>query len=85
MGRIRTAFGGASEAAFLALAAAGSTFSPRFDLRLTHWRQKTDRLDARGLLDRLEKYLGGNAMNLVAVPSVQEEPTTRTKTDRSLS
>jgi hypothetical protein len=38
-------------------------------------RQKTDRLDARGLLERLEKYLGGNrhAMSLVAVPSVQEE------------
>ena len=37
--------------------------------------QKTDRLDARALLDRLEKYLGGNryAMSLVAVPSVEEE------------
>jgi transposase len=33
-------------------------------------RQKTDRLDARGLLDRLEKYLGGNrhAMSLEAIP-----------------
>jgi hypothetical protein len=38
-------------------------------------RQKTDRLDARALASRLEKYLGGNchAMSLVAVPSVEEE------------
>ena len=38
-------------------------------------RQKTDRLDARALLDRLEKYLRGNrnAMSIVAVPSPQEE------------
>lgn len=43
------------------------------DQRTRH--QKTDRLDARALLNRLEKYLGGNghAMSLVAVPSVQEE------------
>src|SRR6202047_3407156 len=37
--------------------------------------QKTDRLDARALLDRLESYLHGNrhAMSIVAVPSLQEE------------
>jgi transposase len=37
--------------------------------------QKTDRLDARTLLDRLEKYLAGNlyALSLVAVPSMEEE------------
>jgi len=37
--------------------------------------QKTDRLDARALLDRLESYLNGNrhAMSIVAVPSLQEE------------
>jgi transposase len=37
--------------------------------------QKTDRLDARALLDRLESYLKGNrhAMSIVAVPSLQEE------------
>jgi len=46
---------------------------PLEDQRTRH--QKTDRLDARALLNRLEKYLGGNghAMSLVAVPSVQEE------------
>jgi transposase len=37
--------------------------------------QKTDRLDARALLDRLEKYLAGNhhAMSLVPVPSLELE------------
>jgi transposase len=37
--------------------------------------QKTDRLDARALLDRLESYLNGNrhAVSIVAVPSLQEE------------
>jgi transposase len=38
-------------------------------------RQKTDRLDARSLLHRLAKYLGGNrdAMSVVAVPSIELE------------
>ena len=38
-------------------------------------RQKTDRRDAQALLDRLEKYLGGNchAVSLVAVPSIEGE------------
>jgi hypothetical protein len=38
--------------------------------------QKTDRLDARGLLDELDSYLRGNrqAMTIVAVPSPQQEP-----------
>jgi transposase len=37
--------------------------------------QKTDRLDARGLLDQLDRYLRGNreAMSLVAVPSPEQE------------
>jgi transposase len=37
--------------------------------------QKTDRLDARALLDRLESYLNGNrhAMSVVTVPSLEEE------------
>jgi hypothetical protein len=37
--------------------------------------QKTDRLDARALLDQLESYLKGNrhAMSIVAVPSLEEE------------
>src|SRR6202795_1844751 len=37
--------------------------------------QKTDRLDARALLDRLKTYLNGNrhAMSIVAVPSLEEE------------
>jgi len=37
--------------------------------------QKTDRLDARALLDGLESYLKGNrhAMSIVAVPSLEEE------------
>src|SRR5690242_7392063 len=37
--------------------------------------QKTDRLDARGLLDHLESYLRGNhqAMSVVAVPSPELE------------
>ena len=37
--------------------------------------QKTDRLDARELLDRLESYLNGNryAMSIVAVRSLGEE------------
>jgi transposase len=37
--------------------------------------QKTDRLDARGLLDQLDSYLRGNrqAMSLVAVPSPELE------------
>jgi transposase len=37
--------------------------------------QKTDRLDARALLERLERYLGGNrdAMSVVAVPSPEQE------------
>jgi transposase len=37
--------------------------------------QKTDRLDARALLDRLESYLNGNryAMSIVTVPSLEEE------------
>jgi transposase len=37
--------------------------------------QKTDRLDARGLLDHLESYLRGNreAMSVVAVPSPEQE------------
>ena len=37
--------------------------------------QKTDRLDARALLDRLESYLRGNrnAMSVVAVPSPERE------------
>src|SRR6202047_1965146 len=37
--------------------------------------QKTDRLDARSLLDRLENYLNGNlhAMSIVTVPSLEEE------------
>jgi transposase len=38
-------------------------------------RQKTDRLDARGLLNNLETYLRGNhnAMSIVAVPSPEQE------------
>jgi transposase len=38
-------------------------------------RQKTDRLDARGLLNNLESYLRGNhnAMSIVAVPSPEQE------------
>jgi transposase len=38
-------------------------------------RQKTDRLDARGLLNNLETYLRGNhnAMSIVAVPSPEKE------------
>jgi transposase len=38
-------------------------------------RQKTDRLDARALLDSLDSYLRGNreAMSLVAVPSPEQE------------
>src|SRR5256714_15470215 len=38
-------------------------------------RQKTDRLDARALLDNLESYLRGNrqAMSIVAVPSLELE------------
>jgi len=37
--------------------------------------QKTDRLDARALLDNLESYLRGNrdAMSIVTVPSAEEE------------
>src|SRR5205085_12032153 len=37
--------------------------------------QKTDRLDARALLDHLDSYLRGNreAMSLVAVPSPEQE------------
>ena len=37
--------------------------------------QKTDCLDARALLDRLESYLNGSrhAMSIVAVPSIEEE------------
>ena len=37
--------------------------------------QKTDRLDARALLDNLESYLRGNrdAMSIVAVPSPEQE------------
>jgi transposase len=37
--------------------------------------QKTDRLDARALLDNLERYLRGNrdAMSVIAVPSVEME------------
>src|SRR6266481_3936810 len=37
--------------------------------------QKTDRLDARALLDNLESYLRGNrdAMSIVAVPSLEQE------------
>jgi transposase len=37
--------------------------------------QKTDRLDARALLMRLERYLGGNAdaMSVVAVPALEQE------------
>jgi transposase len=37
--------------------------------------QKTDRLDARALLDQLDSYLRGNreAMSLVAVPSPEQE------------
>ena len=37
--------------------------------------QKTDRLDARGLLNNLESYLRGNrdAMSVIAVPSVEME------------
>jgi hypothetical protein len=37
--------------------------------------QKTDRLDARALLDQLESYLKGNrhAMSIVAVPGLEEE------------
>ena len=38
-------------------------------------RQKTDRLDARTLLDNLDSYLRGNrdAMSIVAVPSPEQE------------
>ena len=38
-------------------------------------QQKTDRLDARALLDNLERYLRGNrdAMSVIAVPSVEME------------
>jgi len=38
-------------------------------------RQKTDRLDARALLDNLESYLRGNrdAMSIVAVPNPEQE------------
>jgi len=38
-------------------------------------RQKTERLDARALLDNLESYLRGNrdAMSIVAVPSPEQE------------
>jgi transposase len=38
-------------------------------------RQKTDRLDARALLDNLESYLRGNrnAISIVAVPSPEQE------------
>jgi transposase len=37
--------------------------------------QKTDRLDARALLDNLESYLRGNrdAISIVAVPSLEQE------------
>jgi transposase len=37
--------------------------------------QKTDRLDARALLNNLESYLRGNrdAMSIVAVPSPEQE------------
>ena len=37
--------------------------------------QKTDRLDARALLNNLESYLRGNrdAMSIVAVPSLEQE------------
>jgi transposase len=37
--------------------------------------QKTDRLDARALLENLESYLRGNrdAMSIVAVPSPEQE------------
>ena len=37
--------------------------------------QKTDRLDARALLENLESYLRGNrdAMSIVAVPSLLQE------------
>jgi transposase len=37
--------------------------------------QKTDRLDARALLDNLERYLRGNreAMSVIAVPSALQE------------
>jgi hypothetical protein len=37
--------------------------------------QKTDRLDARALLENLESYLRGNrdAMSIVAVPSPDQE------------
>jgi transposase len=38
-------------------------------------RQKTDRLDARALLDQLDRYLGGNAraLSVVRVPTVEQE------------
>jgi transposase len=38
-------------------------------------RQKTDRLDARSLLENLDSYLRGNrhAMSIVAVPSLEQE------------
>jgi transposase len=38
-------------------------------------RQKTDRLDARSLLNNLESYLRGNrnAMSIVAVPTPEQE------------
>lgn len=38
-------------------------------------RQKTDRLDARALVERLDRYLGGNrrALSVVRVPSVEQE------------
>jgi transposase len=46
---------------------------PLEDRRRRH--QKTDRLDARALLDQLDSYLRGNrqAMSLVAVPSLELE------------
>ena len=38
-------------------------------------RQKTDRLDARALVERLDRYLAGNtqALGLVRVPTVEQE------------
>jgi transposase len=44
--------------------------------------QKTDRLDARALLDNLESYLRGNrdAMSIVAVPSPEQEQQRSTRT-----
>src|SRR5271165_1841621 len=46
---------------------------PLQNQRSTH--QKTDRLDARALLENLESYLRGNrdAMSIVAVPSPEQE------------